>query len=572
MHRFKRAKHTALRCAQYARRMRAVSDDVQAGVCQYVGAEMDRIVYCNKLYRNMLGLSIEQSKLTPAPSSLLEPRDAQRIQQERAQYLREGKYVFDQEMRMKLADGAYHWMLHRCKYNARSNLTTAVVFDISRRQREREKLKLSEQELLLALQQSNLFIARYDVRTQTLYQRGGRSSVLLGVPDVLDNVPESLLTLEVTPAVFADTLRDFYTAIRRGDREGKAILQMRRADTRQYAWFQCAFVTLYDDDGAPLCGVITGEDITERREKELAYEHMQQEYAGVPETQLAMLECNLTRDTIDRVSGKMLPSVSNARELGFDAFISYWITQVPQSDLGRVETILNRAYLIWRYEGSFRRELVEFRCNTAQGALRWMRCDVRLARYADTGDIKVYLILRDVDAQKRVEQETKKRLESDALTGALNRTSLWEKANAAIKRHPNSIFALLMLDMDDFKGVNDSCGHSEGDRLLRELVTRLRSVMREQDLLGRVGGDEFILCMTDVPSEQPVLARAQKICKLLHFDSESGATSVSVGVAMYPRDGKTVDELYRKADEALYRAKHEGKGCFARCDEQHCKL
>jgi diguanylate cyclase (GGDEF)-like protein len=128
--------------------------------------------------------------------------------------------------------------------------------------------------------------------------------------------------------------------------------------------------------------------------------------------------------------------------------------------------------------------------------------------------------------------------------------------------------AVLMIDSDNLKGVNDAYGHEAGNRLLKQLASAIQSELRSTDVPARYGGDEFIVLLPETPT-QGALEVAERIRKAisgapLSFEGKSLASSVSIGVACYPEDGRTLDGLATRADRALYQAKQQGRNCVVR--------
>ena len=153
----------------------------------------------------------------------------------------------------------------------------------------------------------------------------------------------------------------------------------------------------------------------------------------------------------------------------------------------------------------------------------------------------------------------------DSLTGLPNRSYFMEILNAALEDagERSGYLAVLFIDLDRFKQINDILGHAMGDRLLREVGQRLKLLLTADDLAGRMGGDEFIIVLTRQPDEQAVALAAREFLVALRAphqieDNELFVTA-SIGVAIYPRHGETVAELLRNADLAMYHAKNSGK-------------
>jgi diguanylate cyclase (GGDEF)-like protein len=156
----------------------------------------------------------------------------------------------------------------------------------------------------------------------------------------------------------------------------------------------------------------------------------------------------------------------------------------------------------------------------------------------------------------------------DALTGLPNRLLARDRLEQAVAlaRRASGAVALLFLDLDNFKAVNDSLGHAAGDRLLCEVAARLREVLRASDTVSRLGGDEFLVVIGGVEDKESIAAAALKIIGRLSEPFQVDATEISptcsVGIAVYPADGEDFDTLLRHADLAMYRAKDTGRNAF----------
>lgn len=157
----------------------------------------------------------------------------------------------------------------------------------------------------------------------------------------------------------------------------------------------------------------------------------------------------------------------------------------------------------------------------------------------------------------------------DYLTGIPNRRQFQQMASSELKRARRSrnLYALLFFDLDRFKLVNDNLGHAVGDLLLKTVAIRLQRSVREYDLVARLGGDEFVVLLAEIPSEDFVAQLASHLVQELsktyvNLNGHDVETSPSVGIALYPRDGQSVDELLMHADHAMYSAKAKGRGVF----------
>jgi diguanylate cyclase (GGDEF)-like protein len=157
----------------------------------------------------------------------------------------------------------------------------------------------------------------------------------------------------------------------------------------------------------------------------------------------------------------------------------------------------------------------------------------------------------------------------DYLTGIPNRMLFYEIATKelALARRSRKLYALFFMDLDKFKLINDTLGHAVGDLLLQAVAARLRAVLREYDLLARIGGDEFVILVSELGSEKQVAEIAAKLVAAIcapypNLAGHEVHTAPSIGIALYPRDGQSIDDLMTNADSAMYSAKAAGSGSY----------
>jgi diguanylate cyclase (GGDEF)-like protein/PAS domain S-box-containing protein len=186
----------------------------------------------------------------------------------------------------------------------------------------------------------------------------------------------------------------------------------------------------------------------------------------------------------------------------------------------------------------------------------------------DDGEIINYLIMQeDITEKKRSEEQIQFLAHYDSLTGLPNRTLLEERTRYALGRAARNkeALAVVFFDLDHFKDINDSLGHSFGDELLIQLAKRLTDCLRAEDTISRLGGDEFVLILPGVDSlgaERVVEKLMQVIASSYRINNYDLTVTTSMGIAIYPDDGKTFETLSKNADAAMYRAKREGRNAF----------
>lgn len=210
------------------------------------------------------------------------------------------------------------------------------------------------------------------------------------------------------------------------------------------------------------------------------------------------------------------------------------------------------------------------RQRTARGATVHLDIQVVPHRNAAGAVDSAYVLANDITAHKTVERLLAQQAASDPLTGLPNKRHFGDRLEQALAeaRDGNRRLALLFIDLDDFKPVNDRLGHAAGDALLKEVAARLLGCVHGADTVARVGGDEFAVLLERIGASEAGEAVAGRIVAAIEapFRLAEGEASIScsIGIANYPADGQDASTLTRHADHAMYRAKEAGKGQTAR--------
>ncbi|MBQ8147321.1 MAG: GGDEF domain-containing protein [Lachnospiraceae bacterium] len=213
------------------------------------------------------------------------------------------------------------------------------------------------------------------------------------------------------------------------------------------------------------------------------------------------------------------------------------------------------------------RTLLTFRYQRcmSDGSLHWVSNDIRFRTDIDSGHLCVMLSARNIDREKQEEQKLVLAAKMDKMTMVLNRATTMDSIRKILAEETETKHVLFMVDVDNFKTLNDTMGHQTGDEFLVALATEIRMNFRETDVVGRVGGDEFFALMRNATEMQTINKKAEDLLKAINKVCEKYASvqlSASIGISIYPEHGKTLDALYAKADNALYQAKRKGKNQF----------
>ena len=189
----------------------------------------------------------------------------------------------------------------------------------------------------------------------------------------------------------------------------------------------------------------------------------------------------------------------------------------------------------------------------------------------------VIVVLNVVNGRKSVENSKvlEEKADTDLLTGLNNKLATERKIKEYMREHPNSKALLFVLDIDNFKKINDTMGHAFGDEVLRELGRYLGSNFRVTDVVGRTGGDEFTIFLKNLKDDPTTIRESQKLINFFRSfqvgEYVKYSATASIGAAVFPEDGKDFESMYKAADQALYKAKKRGKNQLAFYDDRDRK-
>ncbi len=214
------------------------------------------------------------------------------------------------------------------------------------------------------------------------------------------------------------------------------------------------------------------------------------------------------------------------------------------------------------------RTVCSYRLRRRDGSYVWVE-STWVTRPSETmpGEHEVIAVVRDVSERKEAEARISFLARHDALTGLANRALFREQAEQILaERRDGELAAVLCLDLDTFKTINDTLGHAAGDTLLAAIASRFSDCIREGDTFARLGGDEFAILMAGIETPEQAAALARKVIGVasvpITLEGREVAVGISVGIAIAPTDGSFYEELVRRADTALYRAKSDGRNTF----------
>lgn len=252
----------------------------------------------------------------------------------------------------------------------------------------------------------------------------------------------------------------------------------------------------------------------------------------------------------------------------FDEFTDFAADVVHPDDVPTMNKILNIDYLSAEFsrEDSNNQVYAELRLLTDNDEYSWVSVLLTKEKNVDNSFENgnyVLCLVQNIEERKKNEDRLKLEAEKDPLTQLYNKMTTRSLIEECIEKNPSAQHALIIIDIDNFKTINDTRGHAVGDQILVAFANELGRNFRETDILGRAGGDEFVVLIKNIQSIALVCDKLQQLTsafKRYGIDSGfPGRLSTSIGVAVFSKDGTTYEELFKKADAALYEAKRNGK-------------
>ncbi|CAI2717486.1 EAL domain-containing protein [Nitrospina watsonii] len=253
------------------------------------------------------------------------------------------------------------------------------------------------------------------------------------------------------------------------------------------------------------------------------------------------------------------------REIGYtpeDLLKMHFIdlaVNLEQADLDRLfEPLVQNIRPMTIFEALYRRK---------NGSTYSVECRCQIIKNLGTHP-QVMVWAQDITERKQLEEQIRQMAYYDPLTGLLNRNLLADRLEVALTAAAVSSekVGILFLDLDHFKTINDTLGHDVGDLLLKQVADRLKNVVRQEDTVARMGGDEFVIIVPNLTKEDEIVDRSQQVLEVLsplyHIQNHELYITCSIGISIYPNDGEEIETLLKNSDLAMYRAKERGRNTF----------
>ncbi len=309
------------------------------------------------------------------------------------------------------------------------------------------------------------------------------------------------------------------------------------------------------------------EDVTREYRARQRYEQVFRYLFDLPEDTYAVCYVDVDDWRIIKQRRRLIDEGTLQECQTLEDLCDYAVKSIDTPEAGAVEFYQNftQEKLKSIYESGRRSLSFEYARKMSDGSVRWVRNEVHFLSDADNNHLCVMLSAKDIHNSKVEEQKIRDAAKLDRMTKVLNRETAMEEIKWILREERDTGHSLYMLDVDNFKALNDTLGHQTGDAFLIQLADKLKKAIRANDVIGRIGGDEFFIFLRNVSEPAQTEAKAKQLLDVISEvaqDYLQVAVSGSIGVSRYPENGTELDMLYAKADEALYEAKHAGKNCY----------
>lgn len=399
----------------------------------------------------------------------------------------------------------------------------------------------------------------YDETLQSIYFYTERN-MLWGSAIREADFPECWILQEMVHPYFAESFRNLFKNTK-AQTDNKRLDVLLKAETNEYKWFRIETWKngLFAGNDHPMLSVAV-YPIPEKENMQLQYLRKEDFYQAVLSTTAAYIELDLNTGKIQK-SGGLWEKYSADPSLSFHELVDLYLKDtVIEEDYDEYAKHMSEDWMKETYYRGEHMVSYQFRRRTSDGQYCWMELMLHLFKDQLSENMYALLYLTDIDVGKRRELLQEKAAESDPLTNLLNRRKFEELVKEYMEQNAeeDETCALLITDLDNFKGVNDTYGHQAGDEMLTKFAEILRKTFRTTDYLGRFGGDEFMIFIKKCRSEENLKSRLEEL--VLQFNSQEYLFSgCSMGVDLFTRDNFRYERNLKHADEALYRAKKNGK-------------
>jgi diguanylate cyclase (GGDEF)-like protein/PAS domain S-box-containing protein len=433
----------------------------------------------------------------------------------------------------------------------------------------KNELSLEQQRYKTLIENSNDIIFGWNILDKTLIWNAKYKEVF-GKDPITSNFPKSITKGNFINPNDINTSLEMYDKILSGSPYEECEVRYYCINGKEI-WCRVCVTTIFDQDKKPESAIGIIRNISEQKEIENSLKIERENRVTWDSIFEAVLEVDVTNNrVINYKSTKSNRGIEINNGDDYNAIILKMLNRKVHTNSSEVfSKNMNLESIINFYENGQVNVEFDYLELTEDNKYAWKQNIINVYFSESMNIVKAIIQTKDIQEQKEKQQKLIERSQRDSLTKLYNKHTTKKLVNEYLAENSNSntCSAFLIVDIDNFKKVNDTLGHLAGDGMLFDVAQKLNAIFRKTDIIGRIGGDEFVVFIKNIENMDVPKIKAQEICEAIHkeFDYESGkfTISASVGVCIIKGTKITYEELYNNSDIALYDVKNNGKNSFS---------
>lgn len=493
------------------------------------------------------------------------------------QAIRDEKQSFRAEYRVESDRGEVAWVLNEAVYFKDKEGDTGYIHFLTDTTLEHtlmeqlqihmdEQMKENEQIFHIVGQHSRRMLYAYDVETG-MTRPWDKDSQEKDILAHIYNGNYSESALEFNHFIMPDCkeeVKQFFTDIHSGVPSGEMNVHVQLQDGKSY-WYHFRYSILFSGS-KPKTALISIEDITADYELKISHIRLRQSLEQESKQHLSYMEADLTDDRIEKFTGIDVWSNISVHGEAYSIFLGNYYFGLVAQDCVDAHVFYSRENLLAEYWGNHRHLENIWQAEREQGNT-WVKIKTDLIADPFSGHIKMYSRMLDVTEEQEEKLAVNKRADFDGMTGLLRRDAGEYRMKKSIGKDEQGGI-LIILDLDDLKGINDTLGHKAGDAAIIGIANTLKRHFRSSDILTRIGGDEFAVFLPGAAQNVKVVEKLmasllRKLSSIYIGEKRERTIHCSAGCAVEKVGADSYDALFKRADTALYHVKRNGKNHFA---------
>lgn len=434
-----------------------------------------------------------------------------------------------------------------------------ISFEKRKTEKINQELRIRDSIFQIATAEMESFVFLYDAMKDKV-DFMSENIETLELPRCMEHVSAEIV--HYFSSANAKTMEGFVETVKKDLHDGRENsereLQIHKPEEELY--YQIKMTHLYDAKKRPVRSIGMIYDVTEQKQKELLLRREEKLRNLFMTDTIAFYEIDIEDDIVIREYAN--------RKKGAGKYSDVLEQFIEKRVLDQYQAYLRESCSLEYMKRCFQQQvydyIVEYEYIRNNGSPYWVASELHLEE--EKGIRKAFMTVRDIDSKKRRELHLEQQAVFDALTQVYNRSAGIRKISTALETmQPEDISAFLILDLDNFKQVNDCLGHMMGDQVLIEVARIMKTHFRNYDVICRLGGDEFIVFVQRLPIEaldKIIKSLLRKLMLTYGAEGKEVAISASVGAALAPVHGTDFSQLYEKADSALYQVKNSSKNDY----------